>query len=103
MDLQVLLITKITKSIEELEFCDIVPVYYPSIGITEDDAKVTKIVYDFVNERNESVEFGIIGESIRSAMTGGLSGRMDSLENRQKAIESGLPDYLLNASGNKVW
>ena len=91
------------KIIEELEFCDIVPVYYPSIGITEDDAKVTKIVYDFVNERNESVEFGIIGESIRSAMTGGLSGRMDSLENRQKAIESGLPDYLLNASGNKVW
>lgn len=72
------------KIIEELEFCDIVPVYYPSIGITEDDAKVTKIVYDFVNERNESVEFGIIGESIRSAMTGGLSGRMDSLENRQK-------------------
>lgn len=91
------------KIIEELEFCDILPVYYPSIGITEDDAKVTKIVYDFVNERNESVEFGIIGESIRSAMTGGLSGRMDSLENRQKAIESGLPDYLLNASGNKVW
>lgn len=91
------------KIIEELEFCDIVPVYYPSIGITEDDAKVTKIVYDFVNERNESVEFGIVGESIRSAMTGGLSGRMDSLENRQKAIESGLPDYLLNASGNKVW
>lgn len=91
------------KIIEELEFCDIVPVYYPSIGITEDDAKATKIVYDFVNERNESVEFGIIGESIRSAMTGGLSGRMDSLENRQKAIESGLPDYLLNASGNKVW
>lgn len=91
------------KIIEELEFCDIVPVYYPSIGITEDDAKVTKIVYDFVNERNEFVEFGIIGESIRSAMTGGLSGRMDSLENRQKAIESGLPDYLLNASGNKVW
>ena len=91
------------KIIEELEFCDIVPVYYPSIGITEDDAKVTEIVYDFVNERNESVEFGIVGESIRSAMTGGLSGRMDSLENRQKAIESGLPDYLLNASGNKVW
>lgn len=91
------------KIIEELEFCDIVPVYYPSIGITEDDAKVTKIVYDFVNERNESVEFGIIGESIRSAITGGLSGRMDSLESRQKAIESGLPDYLLNASGNKVW
>lgn len=91
------------KIIEELEFCDIVPVYYPSIGITEDDAKVTKIVYDFVDERNESVEFGIIGESIRSAMTGGLSGRMDLLENRQKAIESVLPDYLLNASGNKVW
>lgn len=96
--------------IEELELCDIVPVYYPEIGITENDAKVTKIVYDFLNDRNESVEFGMIGESIRSAMTGGLAGRLDdleksqqSLENRQSEMAFELPKYLLDAKGNRVW
>ena len=96
--------------IEELELCDIVPVYYPQIGITEDDAKVTKVVYDFLNERNDSVEFGMIGESIRSAMTGGLAGRLDdleknqqSLENRQSEMAFELPKYLLDAKGNRVW
>ena len=96
--------------IEELELCDIVPVYYPEIGITEDDAKVTKVVYDFLNDRNESVEFGMVGESIRSAMTGGLAGRLDdleksqqSLENRQSEMAFELPKYLLDAKGNRVW
>ena len=96
--------------IEELELCDIVPVYYPQIGITEDDAKVTKVVYDFLNDRNESVEFGMVGESIRSAMTGGLAGRLDdleknqqSLENRQSEMAFELPKYLLDAKGNRVW
>ena len=46
--------------IEELELCDIVPIYYPQIGLTDETAKVTTITYDFVNERNESVEFGDI-------------------------------------------
>ena len=96
--------------IEELELCDIVPVYYPEIGITEDDAKVTKVVYDFLNDRNESVEFGMIGESIRSAMTGGLAGRLDDLEKSQQSLENRqfemafeLPKYLLDAKGNRVW
>ena len=96
--------------IEELELCDIVPVYYPEIGITEDDAKVTRVVYDFLNDRNESVEFGLVGESIRSAMTGGLAGRLDdleksqqSLENRQSEMTFELPKYLLDAKGNRVW
>ena len=96
--------------IEELELCDIVPVYYPQIGITEDDAKVDKVVYDFLNDRNESVEFGMVGESIRSAMTGGLAGRLDnleknqqSLENRQSEMAFELPKYLLDAKGNRVW
>ena len=91
------------KVVEELELCDIVPIYYPTIGITEDDAKVTKIVYDFINERNESVEFGLIGTSIRSAMTSNVSERLDTLEGRQKALESDLPAFLLNAQGNKIW
>ena len=89
--------------IEELELCDIVPVYYPQIGLTDETAKVTTITYDFVNERNESVEFGDIGTNVRSTMQSGLAGKVDDIAKAQQDFENNLPDYLLNAQGNKVW
>lgn len=89
--------------IEELELCDIVPIYYPQIGLTDETAKVTTITYDFVNERNESVEFGDIGTNVRATMQSGLAGRVDDIAKAQQDFENTLPDYLLNAQGNKVW
>lgn len=89
--------------IEELELCDIVPIYYPQIGLTDETAKVTTITYDFINERNESVEFGDIGTNVRSTMQSGLAGRVDDIAKAQQDFENSLPDYLLNAQGNKVW
>lgn len=89
--------------IEELELCDIVPIYYPQIGLTDETAKVTTITYDFVNERNESVEFGDIGTNVRATMQSGLAGRVDDIAKAQQNFENSLPDYLLNAQGNKVW
>ena len=89
--------------IEELELCDIVPVYYPQIGLTDESAKVTTVTYDFVNERNESVEFGDIGTNVRATMQSGLAGKVDDIAKAQQAFEDSLPDYLLNAQGNKVW
>ena len=89
--------------IEELELCDIVPIYYPQIGLTDETAKVTTITYDFVNERNESVEFGDIGTNVRATMQNGLAGKVDDIAKAQQAFEDSLPDYLLNAQGNKVW
>ena len=89
--------------IEELELCDIVPIYYPQIGLTDETAKVTTITYDFVNERNESVEFGDIGTNVRSTMQSGLAGKVDDIAKAQQNFENSLPDYLLNAQGNKVW
>lgn len=89
--------------IEELELCDIVPIYYPQIGLTDETAKVTTITYDFVNERNESVEFGDIGTNVRATMQSGLAGRVDDIAKAQQDFENSLPDYLLNAQGNKVW
>ncbi|WP_302991956.1 phage tail spike protein [uncultured Streptococcus sp.] len=89
--------------IEELELCDIVPVYYPQIGLTDETAKVTTITYDFVNERNESVEFGDIGTNVRATMQSGLAGKIDDIAKSQEKFENSLPDYLLNAQGNKVW
>nr|DAK35100.1 MAG TPA: tail protein [Caudoviricetes sp.] len=89
--------------IEELELCDIVPIYYPQIGLTDETAKVTTITYDFINERNESVEFGDIGTNVKSTMQSGLAGRVDDIAKAQQQFENSLPDYLLNAQGNKVW
>lgn len=89
--------------IEELELCDIVPVYYPQIGLTDETAKVTTVTYDFVNERNESVEFGDIGTNVRATMQSGLAGKIDDIAKSQEKFESNLPSYLLNAQGNKVW
>lgn len=89
--------------IEELELCDIVPIYYPQIGLTDETAKVTTVTYDFVNERNESVEFGDIGTNVRATMQSGLAGRVDDIAKAQQNFENSLPDYLLNAQGNKVW
>ena len=89
--------------IEELELCDIVPIYYPQIGLTDETAKVTTITYDFVNERNESVEFGDIGTNVRATMQSGLAGKVDDIAKAQQDFENNLPDYLLNAQGNKVW
>lgn len=89
--------------IEEAELCDIVPVYYPQIGLTDETLKITTITYDFVNERNESVEFGDIGTNVRSTMQSGLAGKVDDIAKAQQDFENSLPDYLLNAQGNKVW
>lgn len=89
--------------IEELELCDIVPIYYPQIGLTDETAKVTTITYDFINERNESVEFGDIGTNVKSTMQSGLAGKIDDIAKAQQGFENSLPDYLLNAQGNKVW
>lgn len=88
---------------EELELCDIVPIYYPQIGLTDETAKITTITYDFINERNESVEFGDIGTNVRATMQSGLAGRVDDIAEAQQDFENSLPDYLLNAQGNKVW
>lgn len=89
--------------IEEVELCDIVPVYYPQIGLTDETLKITTITYDFVNERNESVEYGDIGTNVRATMQNGLAGRVDDIAKAQQDFENSLPDYLLNAQGNKVW
>ena len=89
--------------IEELELCDIVPIYYPQIGLTDETAKVTTITYDFVDERNASVEFGEIGTNVRATMQSGLAGKVDEIAKAQQNFENSLPNYLLNAQGNKVW
>lgn len=89
--------------LEEAELCDIVPIYYPPIGLTSEDGKLTTIVFDVLRGVNDSVEVGTIGEGIRSAMTSGLATQVSDIAKSQKQLVNTLPKYLLNAQGNKVW
>lgn len=88
---------------EEVELCDILPIYYSTIGLTNDENKVVVVNYDVLNDRNESIELGTIGQSMRSALTNSVSNRLDYLEAKQNALEETFPAYLVNAKGNKVW
>ena len=88
---------------EEVELCDIVPIFYPKIGLTNEDGKVVVVNYDVLNDRNESIEIGTIGQGMKSAMVGSLGERLEVLENRQIRLESNIPAYLLDGKGNKVW
>lgn len=103
VDLASTLDSAIKQVMEEIELCDIIPVYYPPLGITSNDAKVVRVVYNPVLERNISVEFGQIGSGIKSAMTGNLSAQVADIAKNQQQLANSLPDYLLNAQGNKVW
>ncbi|HER5321431.1 TPA: phage tail spike protein [Streptococcus pyogenes] len=98
------------RVMEEVELCDIVPLYYPKFGITTETEKVVEIVYDVYTDSNHTIKLGTIGQSISKSLTGGVSERINALENNQKVItnnqkqfELNLPKYLLDINGNKVW
>lgn len=103
VDLSKTLDYKLTQILEEAELCDIVPIYYPEIGLTSEDAKLTTIVYDVLLEQNDSVEVGAIGDGFKSSMTSNLSGKIDDIASNQQRLVNTLPNYLINAQGNKVW
>ncbi|RLK63148.1 hypothetical protein D3H64_06020 [Atopobacter sp. AH10] len=91
------------KVVEEIELCDIVPIYYPSLGIIDAEAKVTQVEYNVLLDRNESIEVGTIGSGIKSAMGGILSDQLNDLENKQDKINQVVIPSLINSRGNRIW
>ncbi|MDR2832981.1 MAG: phage tail protein [Streptococcaceae bacterium] len=71
---------------EELELCDTVPLYYPSLGIN-DTAQVTGVVWNFISERYDEYEFGNFQTGLKSWLNGNIEHikQQASLAN-QKAI-----------------
>ena len=88
---------------EEVELCDIIPLYYPQFDITTTTEKVVKVVYDVYTDSNEEITLGTIGQSLSSSMTAGIADRLSVVEERQASIESTLPHYLISGTGNKIW
>ncbi len=98
------------RVMEEVELCDIVPLYYPKFDITTESEKVVEIVYDVYTDSNHTIKLGTICQSISKSLTGGVSERINALENNQKVItnnqkqfELNLPKYLNDLNGNRVW
>ncbi|MCB2830000.1 phage tail spike protein [Streptococcus dysgalactiae] len=98
------------RVMEEVELCDIVPLYYQKFGITTESEKVVEIVYDVYTDSNHTIKLGTIGQSISKSLTGGVSERINALENNQKVItnnqkqfELNLPKYLNDLNGKRVW
>ncbi|HEL0572915.1 TPA: phage tail protein [Streptococcus equi subsp. zooepidemicus] len=98
------------RVMEEVELCDIVPLYYPKLGITTETEKVVEIVYDVYTDSNHTIKLGTIGQSISKSLTGGVTQRIETLENNQKVItnnqqqfELNLPKYLNDLNGTKIW
>ncbi|MFN1464763.1 peptidase, partial [Streptococcus pyogenes] len=84
--------------------------YYPKFGITTESEKVVEIVYDVYTDSNHTIKLGTIGQSISKSLTGGVSERINALENNQKVItnnqkqfELNLPKYLNDINGKRVW
>lgn len=88
---------------EEVELCDIIPLYYPQFDITTTTEKVVKVVYDVYTDSNEEITLGTIGQSLSSSMTAGIADRLSVVEEKQASIESTLPQYLISGTGNKIW
>ena len=88
---------------EEVELCDIIPLYYPQFDITTTTEKVVKVVYDVYTDSNEEITLGTIGQSLSSSMTAGIADRLSAVEERQASIENTLPQYLISGTGNKIW
>lgn len=88
--------------IEEIDICDVLPVFYPKIGVTDQDARVTEVVYDFINDQNKSIKIGTIGRSTSYTLSKTVQEQLDSLNSKQKSISEQLP-YLIDGRGNRVW
>lgn len=88
--------------IDEVDICDIVPVYYAPLRITDERAKVVEVVYDALLEENHSIVLGTIGQTISSKLSQSLAEQLDELGARQDKIDEMVP-YLVNAKGNRVW
>ncbi|HEK9475647.1 TPA: peptidase, partial [Streptococcus equi subsp. equi] len=72
--------------------------------------KVVEIVYDVYTDSNHTIKLGTIGQSISKSLTGGVTQRIETLENNQKVItnnqqqfELNLPKYLNDLNGTKIW
>lgn len=90
------------QTIEEVELCDRIPIYYPDFNIYEHNAKVVAITYDVLLGQNKSLKLGVVGQPFSVSTAGRIEARLKDVEERQKYHDDLVP-YLLNGTGNRIW
>lgn len=83
------------KVLEEIELCDVVPIYYQLLDITNTDGKVIKIVYDVLKDENESIEIGEIGRTFTSALGASFDVRISNIESQQRHFSESVVPYTI--------
>lgn len=93
---------KDVEIIEEVELCDILPVYYSDLGITDNQAKVSATRFNALLNEYISVSIGVVGEGFTSSIRNEFQDSLALIEQRTKAIGNRVP-YLINSLGQRVW
>lgn len=85
--------------IEEVELCDILPVYYPSLGITDTQAKISSTRFNALTDEYISVSIGVVGEGFTTSIRNDFK---EELDRKTQAVGNRIP-YLINALGQRIW
>ena len=82
--------------LQRVKLCDTIRIIYDGLGV-DAKAKVTKVVYNSLLERYDSIEIGDIRASYSDAILGVVSGKQDELEQSQEELRRSirnLEDYV---------
>ncbi len=106
-------------ALQRVSLCDKVGIFYPKLGIVNEEAEITKVVYNVLLERFDSMEIGTLNATLADTIAGSMQERIDALaqlvngkvnesfmqaaiENATSLITGGLGGYVVfgfNASG----
>lgn len=101
------------KDLENIELCDTITVYAQRFGVNV-TAKVTKLVYDTLREKNKSLDVGSIRTSFYDAVKGGykdlvkdvevtLTNTIEKAANGKNRVFRGTDEPLTGMVKNDVW
>ena len=69
-------------ALEQIDLCDRLKVYYNELGILNENAKVVKVIWDVILEKNHEIE---VGDS-RSSFTDSTSAKLESLQAQNDSV-----------------
>ena len=65
-------------SLQRVGLCDYVSVYYPELGIVQEQQKVVKVVYNVLEERFDEVELGELRASLAGTIANSVSQQVET-------------------------
>lgn len=66
-------------SLQRVGLCDKVSVYYPALGVTQENQKVISVTYNVLLERYDSIQLGTMRQTLAQALVGDLHESVEKL------------------------